>query len=122
MLARFPTDDARLAKTVVDKQLLRLGIIAELDAIDLYEQLAAATSDKKIKAAMLDIAREEKTHVGEFLALLLAIRPSCSVQFIEHSRRNAVRSADFQDGELAKLNKLSVGRGHLQLVVLDAIP
>ncbi len=71
MLAKFPTDNARLTKPVLDKQLLRLGIIAEFDAIDLYEQLAAATSDRKIKAVFLDIAREEKAHVGEFLTLLL---------------------------------------------------
>jgi rubrerythrin len=71
MLAKSPTDNARLTKTVMDKQLLRLGIIAEFDAIDLYEQLAATTSDKKIRAVFLDIAREEKTHVGEFLTLLV---------------------------------------------------
>ena len=71
MLAKFPTDSARLGKTVLDKQLLRLGVIAEFDAIDLYEQLAAATSDRGIKALFLDIAREEKTHMGEFLTLLL---------------------------------------------------
>lgn len=71
MLAKSPTDNARLTKTVLDRQLLRLGVIAEFDAIDLYEQLAAATSDRKIKAVFLDIAREEKAHVGEFLTLLL---------------------------------------------------
>jgi rubrerythrin len=71
MLAKLPTDNVKLTKTVLDKQLLRLGIIAEFDAINLYEQLAAATLDRKIKAVFLDIAREEKTHVGEFLTLLL---------------------------------------------------
>lgn len=73
MLAKFPTDGKGITKKVLDRQLLRLGIIAELDAIDLYEQLAAATSDKKIKAVFLDVAREEKTHVGEFMALLLDV-------------------------------------------------
>ncbi|HEX7392528.1 MAG TPA: ferritin family protein, partial [Thermoplasmata archaeon] len=73
MLAKFPTDGKGITKKVLDQQLLRLGIIAELDAIDLYEQLAAATSDKKIKAVFLDVAREEKTHVGEFMALLLDV-------------------------------------------------
>jgi rubrerythrin len=71
MLAKFPTDEAKLTKAVLDRQLLRLGIIAEYDAIDLYEQLAAATSDRKLREVFLDVAREEKTHVGEFLALLL---------------------------------------------------
>lgn len=71
MLAKYPADQAKLTKDTMDRQTLRLGIIAELDAVDLYEQLAAAASDKKIKAVFMDIAREEKTHVGEFLALLL---------------------------------------------------
>jgi len=54
-----------------DKQALRLGMIAELDAINLYEQLAASVSDGKIKRVFLDIAKEEKAHVGEFETLLL---------------------------------------------------
>lgn len=71
MLAKSPTDHARLTKAALDMQLLRHGIVAELDAISLYEQLASVTSDRKIKAVFMDIAREEKTHVGEFLTLLL---------------------------------------------------
>ena len=46
-------------------------MIAELDAISLYEQLAAMTDRADIKKVFLDIAREEKTHVGEFQELLL---------------------------------------------------
>ncbi len=51
-------------------QALRLSIIAELDAINLYLQLAGAIDDEKIRKVFEDIAKEEKTHVGEFLALL----------------------------------------------------
>ncbi len=39
--------------------------------ISLYEQLAEATGNKAIRRVLLDVAREEKTHVGEFQALLL---------------------------------------------------
>ena len=46
-------------------------MIAELDAINLYEQLSAMTDNKTLKKILLDIAREEKTHMGEFLTLLL---------------------------------------------------
>ncbi|OYT47323.1 rubrerythrin, partial [Candidatus Bathyarchaeota archaeon ex4484_231] len=38
---------------------------------NLYEQLAATTNDEKIKKVLSEIAREEKTHVGEFLTVLL---------------------------------------------------
>jgi len=52
---------------------LRAGIIAELDAINLYEQMSALTTDKNIRTMLLDVVKEEKTHVGEFQALLLGI-------------------------------------------------
>jgi len=48
-------------------------MIAELDAVSLYEQLASMTENNDIKKVLLDIAKEEKTHLGEFLALLLKI-------------------------------------------------
>jgi rubrerythrin len=60
-----------LKKGDMDKEILRTGIIAELDAINLYEQMAAMTKNDDIKKILLDIAKEEKTHVGEFLTLLL---------------------------------------------------
>jgi len=46
-------------------------MIAELDVISLYEQLAAVTEDEKLKAVLMEVANEEKTHFGEFQALLL---------------------------------------------------
>ena len=56
---------------LLDKEILRAGIIAELDAINLYEQMAAMTGNENIKKVLVEIAKEEKTHVGEFQALLL---------------------------------------------------
>uniref|UniRef100_A0A7J2TKB3 Rubrerythrin n=1 Tax=Archaeoglobus fulgidus TaxID=2234 RepID=A0A7J2TKB3_ARCFL len=52
-------------------EALRLAIAAELDAISLYEQMARFSPDEKCRKIFLDVAREEKTHVGEFTALLL---------------------------------------------------
>jgi rubrerythrin len=71
MLSKIPLDLEKVAKGNLDKEILRAGIIAELDAINLYEQMAALTANKNIKRILLDIAREEKTHVGEFQTLLL---------------------------------------------------
>jgi len=73
MLSKEPIDLSKVSEEDLDKEVLRLGIIAELDAISLYEQLAATTSNEKIRKVLLDIAKEEKTHVGEFLALLLEL-------------------------------------------------
>jgi rubrerythrin len=71
MLSKIPLDLEKIAKGDLDKEILRAGIIAELDAINLYEQMAALTRNKNIRKILLDIAREEKTHVGEFQTLLL---------------------------------------------------
>ncbi len=71
MLSDIPKKLEKVNKKIIDLEILRTGIIAELDAINLYEQMAAMTSDPKIKKILLDITREEKTHVGEFQTLLL---------------------------------------------------
>jgi len=76
LLAKNPGDLPLLDPAARDRELLRLGLIAELDAINLYEQLAAVTDDETIRKVLLDIAREEKTHVGEFLELLLRRDPN----------------------------------------------
>lgn len=71
MLSQIPIDLSKVSATDRNKEILRAAIIAELDAINLYEQLAALTDDPHIRAVLLDVAKEEKTHVGEFQALLL---------------------------------------------------
>ncbi len=73
MLSKIPINLDKVRKGEVDKEILRVGIIAELDAVSLYEQLAAMTTDKKIKMLFLDIAKEEKTHFGEFQTMLLML-------------------------------------------------
>ena len=71
MLSKIPIDLQKIKKDAVDKEILRAAIIAELDAINLYEQMADMTRNANIRKLLLDIAREEKTHVGEFQTLLL---------------------------------------------------
>ncbi|MCX6383300.1 MAG: rubrerythrin [Actinobacteria bacterium] len=73
MMSNIPIDLTKVKKENIDKEILRVGIIAELDAINLYEQLAEYTENKDLKKIILDIAKEEKTHVGEFQALLLKL-------------------------------------------------
>jgi rubrerythrin len=72
LLSKIPINLEKVAKENIDNEILRAAIIAELDAINLYDQMAALTENKNLKTVLLDIAKEEKTHVGEFQALLLA--------------------------------------------------
>ena len=71
MLSQIPIDLAKISSENIDREILRAGIIAELDAINLYEQMAAMVKSEDIRKILLDIAKEEKTHVGEFQTLLL---------------------------------------------------
>ena len=71
MLADKPIKVENINKKYLDREILRLAIIAELDAINLYEQLSQATENKAVAEVLLEVANEEKTHMGEFHALLL---------------------------------------------------
>ncbi len=73
MLSEIPIDLEKVKKEERDKEIVRVGMIAELDAVNLYEQLAALAEREEIKAVFLDIAKEEKTHMGEFQTLLLRL-------------------------------------------------
>ncbi|RLF21197.1 MAG: rubrerythrin [Thermoprotei archaeon] len=77
MLSKNPLDYPTGKKLTKEElaEALRLAIIAELDAVNLYMQLARAIDDERYRKVFEDVAREERTHIGEFLALLKAIDP-----------------------------------------------
>ncbi len=72
-MSKIPINLEKANKEDIDKEILRAAIIAELDAVNLYEQMAQLTDNKDLKIILLDVAKEEKTHVGEFQALLLKV-------------------------------------------------
>jgi rubrerythrin len=71
LLSQIPINLDKVDPKDLDKEILRLAVTAELDAINLYEQMASMTKSENLKKVLLEVAREEKTHVGEFQALLL---------------------------------------------------
>jgi len=68
MLSTIPSLISKLSKHEFDMEIARVGIIAELDAVNLYEQLAASALNEDLRKVLLEIAKEEKTHIGEFQA------------------------------------------------------
>jgi len=84
MLSKIPIDLDK--KENIEKEILRVAIIAELDAINLYEQMAAMTNNQKLKDVLMDVADEEKTHVGEFLTMLLKLDKK-QVEELEEGRK-----------------------------------
>ena len=93
MLSKIPIHLDRIKKEDLDKEILRSAIIAELDAINLYEQMAHMTQDTYVKKLLLDVASEEKTHVGEFQTLLLRK---------DHQQRNELEEGEKEVEELLK--------------------
>jgi rubrerythrin len=73
MFSVVPIDKSRLKKEDIDREILRVSIAAEMDATSLYEQMASITDNEDLKAVLLDIAQEEKTHIGEFHTMLLRL-------------------------------------------------
>lgn len=73
MLSEIPINLEKVGRERLLMEVLRTAIIAELDAVNLYEQMAESIDDEMVKKVLLDIAEEEKVHVGEFQALLLRI-------------------------------------------------
>lgn len=66
-----------------DAEMIRVAIAAEIDAINFYEQMAAKIKDPKAKKILLDVAQEEKVHVGEFEAILAMLDPEHEPSRIE---------------------------------------
>ena len=91
MMSVVPINLDKIAKKDLDRQVLRVAIIAELDAVSLYEQMASMTANKNIQRVLLDIAKEEKTHVGEFQALLLEDDDEQQKEMVEGRREVMVK-------------------------------
>ena len=59
MLSQIPVDFNKLKKAELNNVILRAAIIGELDAINLYEQLAAVTYVWELEAMLLRLDREQ---------------------------------------------------------------
>jgi rubrerythrin len=54
---------------------IRLNITAEHEAVHLYMAHADATDDPIAKKVLIDVANEERVHIGEFQKLLSILAP-----------------------------------------------
>ncbi len=70
LMSIIPNKDTKVSSKRKDMEILRAAIIAEYDAINLYEQMSEAAVDKDVKQVLLNVANEEKEHIGEFEYLL----------------------------------------------------
>jgi rubrerythrin len=71
LLSEIPAILEELDSEDIDKEVLRAAIIAEFDAVNIYEQMAGLTNDDNLRTVLLDIAKEEKLHIAMFQSVLL---------------------------------------------------
>ncbi|HZX45447.1 MAG TPA: ferritin family protein [Candidatus Nanoarchaeia archaeon] len=97
MLSKIPLSTENMTKEDIDREIMRMGMIAELDAINLYEQLAVAAESDILKKVLMDIAREEKAHIGEFQAMLLKADPEQAKELKEGKEEVTKLEKDARD-------------------------
>jgi rubrerythrin len=73
VFSKPPVNFEKSSKDDLDKEILRTAMIAELDAINLYEEMAALTNEENLRKILLDVAREEKVHVAMFQTVLMEV-------------------------------------------------
>jgi len=84
--------ERKLSKTELIS-MIRQAIIAEHDAIAQYMLQAEAAGDAYIKRVLLDIANEERVHVGELTTVLEYLTDGEEDDFVEKGRKEAVETA-----------------------------
>ena len=104
LLAASPVDVKSVSSENKDKEILRLAIISELDAVSLYEQFAEEATNAKVKKTLLDIAKEEKTHIGEFQALLKELDPEYKKE-LKNGKKEVIGLNDEEEEEEAPEEK-----------------
>ncbi len=73
MFSEVPIDTEKVSKEDLDKEIMRVAIMAEFDAINMYEQMANLTDDEDLRIILLDIAKEEKVHAAMFQTVLMEV-------------------------------------------------
>jgi rubrerythrin len=66
---------------------VRLAIIAELDLVNYYEQIANATREESVKRVFEDLAKEGIARVGLLLGLLSRLDPGAPRRIREGIKR-----------------------------------
>jgi len=84
---------------------MRLNMAAELEAVHLYMAHADATDDELAHTVLIEIADEERVHVGEFMEMIRRLDPE-EQRFLDEGQgevaQNAARLGAEAAGEAAE--------------------
>ena len=102
-------NDRKLTETEM-LRALRFSIAAEFEAIQVYEQLAESIDNEDVVKVLMDIADEERVHVGELQKALLDLSPNEAKKYEE--------GAD----EVGSLKASNVKLGHIVQSIVAKLP
>lgn len=100
-----------------DLEIVRLSMIAELDAVNLYERMAKIAKNQNLKKVLLDVANEEKVHAEEFETLLEELDPD--YEEAEEEAEEEVEDLIGQKESTMKLVDKYLGEGIAKWVKAD---
>lgn len=84
MTYNLTTDAEKQTEKAKDLARARQSLIEELDAINVYEERAQATTDEKLKKTLLHNGREEKEHAAMLIEYLRDNDTAFDKMFEEH--------------------------------------
>lgn len=79
-------------------QCLRQGLAAEEEATHFYTLLAERADNEKVKEVLLDIAREEQVHIGEFQQLIEGLDAE-EKEAVEEGREEVAEMKEASDAD-----------------------
>jgi hypothetical protein len=62
---------AGVAPEDLDKEILKAAVLAELETINMYEQLAEMTRSRELRTTILDVIRNKRMQTGELQAQMM---------------------------------------------------
>ena len=99
MLSKNPLEPFKESFSAADDlEAARLAVVAEIDAINLYEQLASRVKDETLRRVLLDVAEEEKVHLGEFMEVVKRLDSTQAGRLEEGAREVASLAAGAAGG------------------------
>ena len=77
---------------------VRLSLCAEEEATHLYNRIAEFVPDERVKKLMVDVAKEEQVHIGEFQKLLKLLEAD-EEELLQKGEQEATDKIEGGEGE-----------------------
>ncbi len=100
-----PLTGLNLDRTLEKEELIRairFMVSAEYEAVEMYGKVHDATTDEKIKKAIMSIIEEEKVHAGEFMRMLAYLDPQ-EVDFYQEGAKETEKNLKASKAPIANI-------------------